>query len=172
MDLLHTSWSSRFALLGRNPGEVYAAALVSFLRPHQGHPVVLPPQQSPERVQPTLNWRVPLCLRRLVCGFGARWSRPDGFLWFFRNLHDSIFGLLQSCTFLSRSLITPTNLHSFNSSNPSATIIGSIHGWPFLGRQRFFFLLFWCRRWWWRRILDNHFAAKGPKPPHQTDTQE
>lgn len=81
-------------LLRWNSGEVYAPALISFLRSHQRNPVILPPQQSPESIKTTLNWRVPFCLWRLVCGFGSRWSRPDGFLCFFRNLHHSIFGFL------------------------------------------------------------------------------
>lgn len=161
-----------FLLLRLNSGEINAPALVPLLRSHQGHPVVLPSQQSPERIETTLDWCVPFCLRRLVCRFGSRWSRSDWFLCFFRNRHHSIFGFLQPGPFLSRSFITPTNLHSFNASNPSTTIIRSIHSWPFFGRKRFFFLLFRCRRWWWRRILDNHFAAKRPKPPHQTDAQE
>lgn len=32
--------------------------LISFLRSHQGHPVILPPQQSPEGIQPTLKGNV------------------------------------------------------------------------------------------------------------------
>jgi hypothetical protein len=77
-----------------NSREVYASALVSFLRPHQGYPVILPAQQGPERIQTTLNWCVPLGLRRLVCGFGSRWLGPDGFLFFFGNYHHGIFGFL------------------------------------------------------------------------------
>lgn len=83
-----------FLLLRWNSGEVYAPALVALLRPHQGNPVVLLSQQRPERVQTTLNWRVPLRLRSLVCGFGPRRSRSDRFLHFFGNLHHSVLGFL------------------------------------------------------------------------------
>lgn len=49
-------------LLRGNSGEVDTAALVSLLGPHQRDSVILAPQQRPQRVQPALDWRVPLLL--------------------------------------------------------------------------------------------------------------
>lgn len=80
-------------LLMWNSGEVYAPSLIAFLGSHQGHPVVLLQDQCPECIQTTLNWRVPLCLRCLVCGFGSRWPWWGRYL-FFRDHHHRVFCFL------------------------------------------------------------------------------
>lgn len=48
---------------------------------------------------------------------------------------------LREVLFQSPGKATYTNLHPFNSSNSSSTVVGSIHCGPLLGRQRLLFFL-------------------------------
>lgn len=84
--------------VGLAPGEVYALALVSWMRSHHRHSVIAFPQEHTESIQFALDRRVPLLgPDRFVHGVVRSWWNE----FLFRHYDSGIFSFFQFGSFFS-----------------------------------------------------------------------